>query len=57
MGVCSSCPTRSKRNFPESSSRFTFSREISKLHADIVIRRNEPLSVAMGYFLEILKKY
>ena len=26
-------------------------------HADIVIRRNEPLSVAMGYFLEILKKY
>ena len=26
-------------------------------HADIVIRRNEPLSVAMGYFLEILKNY
>lgn len=26
-------------------------------HADIVVRRNEPLSVAMGYFLEILKKY
>jgi DNA-binding transcriptional LysR family regulator len=26
-------------------------------HADIVIRRNEPLSVTMGYFLEILKKY
>lgn len=26
-------------------------------HADIVIRRNEPLSVAMGYFLEILKKF
>lgn len=26
-------------------------------HADIVIRRNEPMSVAMSYFLEILKKY
>jgi len=26
-------------------------------HADIVVRRNEPMSVAMGYFLEILKKY
>ncbi|MGB6067580.1 MAG: LysR family transcriptional regulator [Desulfomonilaceae bacterium] len=25
--------------------------------SDIVIRRNEPLSLALGYFLEILKKY